>query len=199
MQITAIVGSYRNGGIIEQAVDEILNAAAEEGAKVAKVRLSEVHLEFCTNCRSCTQTPGNTRGECPLEDDLGGLLDQIERSDVIVLGSPVNFGTVTAIMKRFIERLVCFAYWPWGARGPSIRAGKTKRRAVLVASSAAPALVARFAFPVLKPLKTAVWALGAKPEAVLYLGMSANKSAQRIGEGAVHKARRIGKRLARYR
>lgn len=26
----------------------------------------------------------------------------------------MNFGSVTAIMKRFIERLTVYAYWPWG-------------------------------------------------------------------------------------
>jgi multimeric flavodoxin WrbA len=45
---------------------------------------------------------------------MGAILDEIAASDAVVLASPMNFWTVTALMKRFIERLVCFAYWPWG-------------------------------------------------------------------------------------
>ena len=81
---------------------------------MAKIYLIDKHIEFCANCRTCTQQEGQTRGQCSTIDDMRGILDEIERPDAIVLASPMNFWTVTAIMKRFIERLVCYAYWPWG-------------------------------------------------------------------------------------
>ena len=57
----------------------------------------------------------------------------------MVLASPMNFWTVTALMKRFIERLICYSYWPWGKTRPKIAKQEGKRkRAVLVCSSAAP-------------------------------------------------------------
>ena len=120
IRILAIVGSDRKGGIVDTAVDEILATAREEGAEVRKIYLIDTHIEFCTNCRSCTQQPGPQRGKCIIEDDMSGILDEIERSDGIVLGSPMNFGTVTAVMKRFIERLACYAYWPWGMHAPQV-------------------------------------------------------------------------------
>src|SRR5690606_17046222 len=95
-----------------------LAGAREAGAEVAKIDLNDRPIEFCRNCRTCTQQEGLRRGECPIEDDMGRILDELERSDAIVLASPTNFGTVTALMKRFIERLVCYAYWPWGAPAP---------------------------------------------------------------------------------
>ena len=55
MLVTAIVGSYRKGGIIDTAVDEILAAAEQEGAEVAKIYLIDRHVEFCRNCRACMQ------------------------------------------------------------------------------------------------------------------------------------------------
>ena len=106
VNILAIVGSYRKGGIIERAVDEILAAARKEGAVTRKISLLDKHLEFCTNCRSCTQVAGKNYGVCILDDDMAGLLQEIERADALVLASPMNAGTVTAIMKRFIERLL---------------------------------------------------------------------------------------------
>jgi multimeric flavodoxin WrbA len=142
-KITAIVGTYRKGGVIDAAVDELLRAAAAAGAQTTKFYLVEEQIEFCTNCRSCTQQAGDESGRCVIDDRMRPILDEIERSDAIVLGSPMNFGTVTAVMKRFIERWVCFAYWPWGKLAPSARKRTRTKRAVVVASSAAPAILAR--------------------------------------------------------
>ena len=121
MQVTAIVGSYRKGGIVDSAVDEILAAAKEAGADVTKIYLIDKHVEFCRNCRACMQPEGPKRGDCSLADEMGAILDQIERSDAFVLASPMNFGTVTAVMKRFIERLACYGYWPWETTSPKVR------------------------------------------------------------------------------
>jgi len=54
MKVTAIVGSYRKGGIVDSVIDEILSSAREEGAEVSKIYLIDRHIEFCTNCRRCT-------------------------------------------------------------------------------------------------------------------------------------------------
>ena len=91
MKITAIVGTYRKNGVIDRAVDEILDAARSNGAEVTKIDLLDQHVEFCTNCRSCTQQEGPQRGRCPIGDDVNSILDEIERSDALVLASPMNF------------------------------------------------------------------------------------------------------------
>ena len=109
VNILAIVGSYRKEGIIERAVDEILASARERGAVTRKITLLDKRLAFCTNCRSCTQVAGENYGVCILDDDMAALLQEIEVADALVLASPMNAGTVTAIMKTFIERLVCTA------------------------------------------------------------------------------------------
>ncbi|MGE5843789.1 MAG: flavodoxin family protein, partial [Syntrophaceae bacterium] len=119
-KIIALSGSYRRDGIIEHAVDAILRAAAEKGAETEKVRLIESRIEFCRNCRKCTQQEGPQRGECVHRDDMEEILKKIEAADGLVLASPVNFFGVTAVTQRFIERLVCYAFWPWGKPGPAL-------------------------------------------------------------------------------
>lgn len=136
MKITAIIGTYRKGGVIDSVVDEILAAAKEHGAEVEKVFLLDQRVEFCTNCRNCTQQEGTARGTCCLSDDMAAILDRIDASDGLILASPMNFGTVTALMKRFIERLVCYGYWPWGTGIPKERIRRKTKRAIVVASSA---------------------------------------------------------------
>lgn len=196
IRVTAILGTYRKGGVIDSAVDEILGSAREAGAEVSKIYLIDKHIEFCTNCRTCTQEEGPARGRCPTVDDMSGILDQIERSDAIVLASPMNFWTVTAVMKRFIERLVCYVYWPWGAMGPAMRNKRKEKRAVLVISSAAPSLLGRLMTRMRGLMKTTSGLLGAKTIGVLSIGLAAGEPKQDIGERARRKARRLGKKLA---
>jgi NAD(P)H-dependent FMN reductase len=196
VRITAIVGSYRKGGVVDQVVDELLASAREEGAEVTKIYLVDTRIEFCTNCRLCTQQEGAARGICPIADQMTSLLDQIEASDAIVLASPINFGTVTALMKRFIERLACYAYWPWGMGAPKVRNQQTRKPAVLIASSAAPAFLARLITPVVKLLKQAAGLLGAKTVGVLFLGLAALEQRQDPGPRNRKKARLLGQKLA---
>lgn len=196
IKITAIVGTYRKGGIIDTAVDEMLASAREAGAETSKVYLIDKHIEFCTNCRACTQHPGEKRGDCPLKDDMNGILDEIERSDALVLGSPLNFWSVTAVMKRFIERLTGYAYWPWGAAAPKARIASKQKRAVIVAASAAPSIIARMATQLVGHLKKTSAFLGCKTVGVLFIGLAAQEQRQDIGERARRSARRLGKTLA---
>jgi multimeric flavodoxin WrbA len=195
-KVTAIIGSYRVGRIIDSAVDEILSAAEECGADVTRIYLRDRHVEFCTNCRACTQQEGSRRGACPLADDMDAILDQLEQSDAIVLACPVNFGTVTAVMKRFTERLVCYAYWPWGTAGPKIRNEHRDKRAVIVVSSAAPSLMIRLMTGMVGLLKKAAGLLGAKTIGVLAIGLAALQDKQEISAGARKKARQMGRKLA---
>jgi multimeric flavodoxin WrbA len=196
VRLTAIVGSYRKGGIIDSAIDDILAGAGEEGAEVAKIYLNDKNIEFCRNCRTCTQQPGPQRGRCVIDDDMDGVIEEIERSDAIVLASPMNFGTVTAVMKRFIERLICFAYWPWGMNAPKNRVEEKKKRALVVASSAAPSFIARLSSKLVGLLKDTAGIFGAKTVGVLFVGLAAREERQQIGERTKKKARLLGKKLA---
>lgn len=195
MKVMGISGSYRKGGVIDQAIDEILAGARENGAETVKRHLIDTHMEFCTNCRTCTQQEGPRRGECVLFDDMSALLDEIENSDALVLGSPMNYGTITAVMKRFIERLVCFVYWPWGMNGPKPRNTRKHKRAVVVASAAMPALMARLMTRMVGPLKDAAGLLGAKVIGVLFIGLAARDPHPEIEERLKKKARRLGRKL----
>jgi NAD(P)H-dependent FMN reductase len=194
--IAAIIGSYRPGGITELALAELLAAAEAAGASVTRIDLRERHVEFCTNCRHCTSQPGPERGSCPLDDDLNSILETIRQADAIVLVSPVNFGTVTALMKRFMERLVCFAYWPWGAAAPKVRSNATTKPAVIIIASAAPALMARYLTGTVRLLAKTAGLLGARPIGVLAIGFAALRQEPHLSERTRNKARRLGRLLA---
>jgi len=180
-RVLAILGSYRPGHTIDQAAQAVLDGARERGAEVEVVQLRERHIEFCTNCRACTQLPGEAPGACPLEDEMAGLIDRIERADALLLAAPVNFFAVNALFKRFMERLVCYAYWPWEGRGPQLRRKQRPKRAVLLTSTAMPAITAK--------------TVGARPVGRLYLGLVAMQPDQSQTEKVRRRAHRLGERL----
>ena len=126
-----------------------------------------------------------------------GILDAIAAADAIILGSPVNFSTVTAVTKRFIERLICLAYWPRGAKGPVPRKKVESRPAVVVASSAAPALISRLFTGHLKLLKSAVRLMGFQPVGILFIGTAAQTKRPGLQANRRGKAAKLGKKLAR--
>lgn len=195
-KVVAIVGSYRTGGTIDQAVEAVLEGARDSGAITQTVQLRNCRIEFCTNCRHCMQQPGETRGKCLQQDDLEPILSGIEAADAVVLGSPVNAYNATAIFRRFMERLVGYGYWPWGQDAPKIRSKKRSRKAVLVASAAMPGFLIPFATGAPRALRAAASLLGAKPVGKLWIGLSAREEHQRISPQTRQRARQLGARLS---
>ena len=197
MKVVAIVGTYRRDGTTAQAVEAILYAAREHGATTRTINLLDHPIEFCRNCRVCTQLPGENRGVCPQNDALmEQILDELDSADSIVLASPLNFFNVTALMRRFLERLVRYAYWPWESMGPKERITTKSKKAVLVFSSAAPSILTRFCTGAPKALKSAASLLGAETIGTLYCGRSAYEPKQQLKPATIAEAHRLGTRLA---
>lgn len=195
-KVVAIVGSYRKDGTIDSAVEAILAGARERGAATHTIYLTEQHIEFCTNCRACVQTPGAERGRCPQHDDMEPILQEIEGADAVVLGSPVNCGNVTAIFRRFLERLLGCTFWPWKQPAPRMRRKHATRKAVLVASSAMPGLLIPLFTGTMTALRTAAKMLGAKTIASMRIGLVAGDAHHVLSARELARARRIGLKLA---
>lgn len=193
--VVGLVGSYRKGGYVDSTVDEVLSAARDRGAETEKIFLLDQHIEFCTNCRTCMQEPGPERGQCILEDDMDNILKKIAGADSIVIGAPVNCWDVNAVTRKFYERCVGFAYWPWGAWAPKIRNTKRTKKAVLISSSAAPGWYSRIFTTAMKSLKRIARLLGAQPVGTLFLGFINQKEVQ-LSNRIKRRARILGEKLA---
>lgn len=116
-RVLGLVGSPRRGGNTEILVDEVLRGAEEAGASVEKVVLSKLDIRPCRGCDACKKA-----GKCVQQDDLPALLEQMQHSQVWVLGTPIYFWGPTAQFKAFIDRF-------YGARHQVTFKG---RRCVLV-------------------------------------------------------------------
>jgi multimeric flavodoxin WrbA len=195
-KILGIVGSYRKNGVIDTLVSEALSSAQEHGAETEKIYLIDRHIKFCTNCRTCTQEAGAAPGACIHHDDMADILDRYLKSDGVILGAPVNVFNVTAVYRKFMERLACFAYWPWGQHGPVQRVKSRGKGAVLITSSAMPGFMGRFFTGALRALRVSAGTLGAKPIASLFVGYSAQQEKPAVPDKALQRAREAGRRLA---
>ena len=194
-KIVAIMGSYRKGGITEQAVEAAVESARKLGAEVSVIKLLEKHIEFCTNCRACNQKSGEARGICPLKDDMNEILDEMDLADGFILAAPVNCFNITAISRRFFERLVCYAYWPWGMKIPKMRLKTKNKKAVLITSTAMPAFFGRFLTGGMKALKVMADTLSAQVVGSLFIGLVSMEEKPKLTEKEKKKAEKLAGRL----
>jgi len=195
-KVLAINGSYRDNGITDQAVEVMVQATQAVGAETEIVLLREHLIAFCLNCRDCTQQPGDTPGECVQHDGMQALIHRIEQADGYILASPTNFGSATALFKRFMERLIVYAYWPWEMNAPQLRkANAAKKKAALISSCAAPGILGRWIYGTHKQLDTTAQTIGAHTVGTLFTGLIAKQSQPRLAEPAKAKARALAAKL----
>jgi multimeric flavodoxin WrbA len=195
-KILVINGSYRDDGITDQAVEVAVEALNNAGAETEVINLREYPIEFCLNCRECTQPPGTRPGKCVLDDGMHALIDKIEASQGYILASPTNFDSVTALFKRFMERLVAYAYWPWDKPYPKFRKqGMARKKALLISSSAAPSWLGRWMFGTSKQLNTAARTIGADPVGTLFTGLASTEKHKRLPQKTVARARQLAVKL----
>jgi multimeric flavodoxin WrbA len=195
-KILAINGSYRDGGATDQAVSAILDDLQALHADVEHIRLREHPIEFCLNCRECMQQPGDAPGHCVRHDGMAELVQKIEDADGYVLAAPTNFSSVTALFKRFSERLAVYGYWPWGKNSPVFRKSKLpKKPAILVSSCAAPSLLGRLTYGTNRNLKVAAKTMGGKIVGSMVTGMISQERKPDLPKRAQRKIRRLAPRL----
>ncbi|MCH9740631.1 MAG: flavodoxin family protein [Epsilonproteobacteria bacterium] len=191
-KILIINGSYHQGGIIEQSIEVMREKLDLFDCEVEMVTLRGYPIEFCLNCRACTQNEGSVPEKCVQNDGMNKLVEKMEAADGYILASPTNFGSVTAIFKRFMERLIVYGYWSWGMKSPQYRKeGLPKKKSILLSSCAAPSILGRLFFYSMKDLKEVSKTINAKVVGTLFIGLAANKSKQILDENDKEKIKRL--------
>lgn len=194
MQVVIINGSYRKDGLSDQITKVITRLLDSKKINYHTVYLRDKELLFCTNCRNCAQELGVRPGKCVLSDGFNGLVDILENADAYVLTSPTNFGTLTAIFKQFMERLIVYGYYPWGAKGPKYRKESLNKKSLIITSSAAPSFVS-FLFDTKKLMKKCSRLLGARVEGTLCIGEASLVQNYKLNNKQIQKIEELGKKL----
>lgn len=117
MYILGINGSPRIGGNADLLLDKALEGAKEKGAKREKVILNNLKIAPCQECEKVRND-----GTCIVEDDFQALYGKVKKCDVLILASPIFFGSLSAQTKIMIDRFQC--YWRYkyvlSAKGGSL-------------------------------------------------------------------------------
>ena len=102
--IVIVTGSPRQGGNSTLLAEAFAQGAREEGHRVAIFDPVKNKVEGCIACKACW-----SKGKpCVNEDGFNEFAKLLEASDVIVLATPVYWGTYPAQMKALIDKF--FAY-----------------------------------------------------------------------------------------
>ena len=98
----AICGSPRVDGNTEILLNTCLAVLAAEGIDVELIRLAGKNIAPCTACSTCARVKDKT---CRIkDDDFHEIFNKMIEADIIVLGSPVYFGSATAPMMALLDR-----------------------------------------------------------------------------------------------
>ncbi len=122
MRILAINGSPREGGNTDTVIREIMGSV-EDNDDFRYVHLADLDINDCNGCKSCKQSPG-----CIQEDDMQSLYGELERADMLLIGSPIYMGAETGRLKCFCDRL--YAFLESGEEGFNSRLEGEKRAVV---------------------------------------------------------------------
>jgi multimeric flavodoxin WrbA len=102
MRAIALSGSPRKDGNTDTLLGRCLAVLAERGIEGELVRLADLNLKPCTGCAGCRRRQDRT---CTIkDDDFHDLFERMVAADIVVLGSPVYFGSATANIKIVMDR-----------------------------------------------------------------------------------------------
>ena len=106
MNVLAFNGSPRKEWNTATLLTKALEGAASQGAETELIHLYDLDFKGCKSCFACKTKGGESYGKCAVKDDLAPILRKVEEADAIILGSPIYYGTVSGVMKSFMERLM---------------------------------------------------------------------------------------------
>lgn len=103
MRVLSVNGSPRPKGNTHLMLQRICGHLSKAGHEIDEVCLEEMGIAPCRACMVCAEVKD---GRCHGHDDAcNGLIDRSRAADVILLGSPVYFGSVTGQIKAYMDRV----------------------------------------------------------------------------------------------
>lgn len=105
MKIMAIVGSPRKGSNTDILIDKVIEGAqSKTDVELEKIYLYEANIKYCNGCGAHSILQGSK--DCPLPDDMAGILKRMQEADGFIFGSPNHGRTISAGMTNFFSRMM---------------------------------------------------------------------------------------------
>ena len=104
MKIMAFVGSPRKGSNVDILMDKVIEGAqSKTDVEVEKIYLYSADIKNCNACGLCSPLMGSK--DCPIDDDMLGILNRMLEADAYIFGTPNHVHTMTSAMTNFWARL----------------------------------------------------------------------------------------------
>ncbi|MDD5224314.1 MAG: flavodoxin family protein [bacterium] len=104
MKITCLLGSPRPHSNSAAIAARFLETAARLGAETLSYNLNRLTFRGCQACYTCK----TKLDRCVLKDDLTEVLESVQRTDTLVIATPIYYTDVTGQLKCFIDRTYSF-------------------------------------------------------------------------------------------
>jgi multimeric flavodoxin WrbA len=102
MKAVALCGSPRVEGNTERLLTKALAVLAAGGAETQLIRLAGKTIRTCTGCGGCRTRQDGT---CVIgDDDFQPVFNAMRQADIIIVGSPVYFGSATGEITALLDR-----------------------------------------------------------------------------------------------
>jgi multimeric flavodoxin WrbA len=95
-------GSPRPRGNTYQALTLVLDELKASGIETEIVQVGGRDLHGCRACMKCAET--RDRHCHGWDDEMNGLIDKMYAADIVLIGSPTYFSSMTAETKALIDR-----------------------------------------------------------------------------------------------
>ena len=99
--VVGFVASPRKGMNTDTLVGRVLEGAKSVGADTEKIYLNDLEIK---PCQACAEYPAKF---CWYEDGMTKIYNVIEKADVVVIGTPAYYDSISAQLKLVIDRSNC--------------------------------------------------------------------------------------------
>lgn len=99
MKITVLTGSPRRNGNSAHLAEQFIKGAEEKGHEVFRFDCAFKQVEPCRACNRCGMD-----GPCIFNDDFQELRPHLIEADMVVFATPMYYFSISAQMKRVIDR-----------------------------------------------------------------------------------------------
>jgi multimeric flavodoxin WrbA len=130
-RVVVLCASPRLDGNSQALAQALVEGARDAGHNAEVIALGSMMSGMLRDCRSCRRADGS----CSIEDRYEELLfDHVLPSDALVYATPLYWYGMSATLKNFIDRLVCYISGSFPRQEEVVRGLKGKRTALLLAS-----------------------------------------------------------------
>lgn len=122
MKFCIIMGSPRLAGNTAELCKPFIAELEENNAEVKYITLADKSIKPCKGCYACQDIDGEYG--CVQKDDMQSVVDEIIKSDCIVLATPIYSWYCAADMKSLLDRHYGLNKY-YGSANGSLWAGKS--------------------------------------------------------------------------